>query len=134
MRSEMGNSEEGSMIIDALRGRNLNDDDQASVGLQMKLIDATSDSGLPYEYNPAALKQFFTRRPLTVLTRVLQLVSVGGGFVANLGFDFLLKRSSPELEVKRAGQLRDLLTSLGPFYIKVRQVSTSGTPRLTHYF
>lgn len=123
MRAELGKTEDGSMIMDALRGRNLNDDDQAVAGLQMQLIDVSSDSktGLPYEYNPTVLKQFFAARPFTVATRVLQLATVGGGFAVQVLLDVLLKRSSPDLEIQRAAQLRNLLTSLGPFYIKVGQ-------------
>jgi predicted unusual protein kinase regulating ubiquinone biosynthesis (AarF/ABC1/UbiB family) len=32
-------------------------------------------------------------------------------------------KSDPDLEVRRAGELRDTITSLGPFFIKLGQVS-----------
>ena len=35
--------------------------------------------------------------------------------------DKVLGRSSPDLEVQRAAELRDVITSLGPFYIKIGQ-------------
>ena len=50
-----------------------------------------------------------------------QVLSVGGGFIARSALDAALGRDDPELEVKRAAELRDLITSLGPFYIKLGQ-------------
>ena len=52
---------------------------------------------------------------------MVQVASVGGGFIARTALDAFLGRDDPELEVKRAGELRDLITSLGPFYIKLGQ-------------
>jgi aarF domain-containing kinase len=125
MREQINMNEDSRMIMDALRGKNMNDDDSAVAGLQMRLVtfDSTEDSGLPYEYNPKALKEFFGKRPLTVLTRILQVTSVGGGFALKVGIDKLLGRidNNPDLEVKRAGELRDIITSLGPFPIKIGQ-------------
>jgi len=68
-----------------------------------------------------ALQSFFKKRPLTILQRILQLASVGGGLAVKLALDALLGRvkDNPELEIKRAGELRDIITSLGPFYIKI---------------
>ena len=109
--------------MQALRGQNMNDDATAAAGLQMKLIDVGDDSTdvLPYEYDPAALKAFFGRRPWAVLTRIAQVTSVGGGLLTKLTLDKALGRESPELEVRRAGELRDIITSLGPFFIKLGQ-------------
>jgi aarF domain-containing kinase len=124
MRSQIELDEEASLMIQALRGKNLNDDDAAVAGLQMQLIDiegGDNAANLPYDYNPAALEKFFGQRPLAVVTRVLQILSVGGGMLFKIGLDNLLGRMTPELEVKRAIQLRDLITSLGPFYIKIGQ-------------
>ena len=81
------------MLMDALRGKNLNDDDTAVAGLEMRLVDvgAGVDGAdvLPYDYNPAALKRFFGKRPMSVLTRVFQVASVGSGFLFIL-FLFIL--------------------------------------------
>ena len=129
MRDQLNGNDDARMVMDALRGKNLNDDDAALDGLQMRLIDVGVDdnadpaSGLPYEYDPAALQRFFEKRPLSVLTRILQLANVGGGLALKLGIDALFNRikDDPELEIKRAGELRDTITSLGPFYIKIGQ-------------
>lgn len=126
MRSELSKDQDVDLMMQALRGQNLNDDDRAVAGLQMQLIEGflgDVETGLPYEYNPQALKEFFSKRPLAVLTRILQLTSTGGKFAINVILDRLLKRNekNPDLEVQRAIELRDLLTSLGPFYIKIGQ-------------
>lgn len=127
VRAEIAKNEDANLIMQALRGQNLNDDDAAVAGLQMRLVDISGstdeETGLPYEYNPAALKSFFASRPLAVLTRIFQLVTTGGGFALKVAFDALFKRNenNPDLEVQRAAELRDLVTSLGPFYIKVGQ-------------
>jgi aarF domain-containing kinase len=128
VRSELAKNDDANLIMQALRGQNLNDDDAAVAGLQMQLVDIglsmrDADTGLPYDYNPGALKAFFSKRPLAVLTRILQLVTVGGDYAIRVLFDSLLKRreKDPNLEVQRATELRDLLTSLGPFYIKLGQ-------------
>lgn len=126
MRAEMAKNEDANLIMQALRGQNLNDDDAQVAGLQMQLVDiglSDEETGLPYDYNPRALREFFSKRPLAVLQRIVQLTTTGGNFALNLLLDNLLKRNerNPDLEVQRAGELRDLVTSLGPFYIKVGQ-------------
>lgn len=126
IRNQLSENEEANLIITALRGQNVNDDNTAADGLQMKLVDvglSVDGDFLPYEYDPLALKDFFKKRPLAVLTRIVQLVSVGGGVFFNTAVDTLLGRvkNNPELEVKRAIELRDIITSLGPFFIKLGQ-------------
>ena len=125
VREELAMNEDASLIIQAIRGQNLNDDDAAVAGLQMQLVDFAPEDNkeLPYDYDPAALRKFFGKRPAAVVTRILQLVTIGGVFLTDVLFDRLFKRleKDPDLEVRRAAQLRDLLTSLGPFYIKIGQ-------------
>ena len=128
MRSEIAaQNEDANLIMQALRGQNLNDDDAAVAGLQLQLVDIGAlkdeETGLPYDYNPRALKEFFSKRPLAVATRILQLATTGGNFMLKVLLDRLLKRNekNPDLEVQRAAELRELVTSLGPFYIKVGQ-------------
>lgn len=128
MRDQLAENDDARMVMDALRGKNLNDDDTALEGLQMRLVDVDVDStdpnsGLPYEYDPITLQNFFKKRPLSILQRIFQLTSVGGGLALKLGLDNVLGRmkDNPELEIKRAGELRDIITSLGPFYIKIGQ-------------
>jgi aarF domain-containing kinase len=129
MREELSRNEEANLVMQALRGQNLNDDDSAVAGLEMRLVDIDSDSGavgdrLQYEYDPLFLKEYFRKRPGAVVTRFLQLTTVLGGFVIQLAIDSIFKRleGNPDLEIQRAGELRDKITSLGPFYIKVSTV------------
>jgi aarF domain-containing kinase len=127
MRERMNEDSDTKMMMDALRGKNLNDDDSAVAGLQMRLVDVGAGSDgtdiLPYDYNPVALKKFFAKRPLAVLTRVLQVTTVGGNFLFKAALDTALGRleRNPDLEVQRAAELRDIITSLGPFFIKIGQ-------------
>ena len=113
MREKMNENEEARLVMEALRGQGLNDDDAAVAGLEMKLVDVAGDRGdvLPYDYDPIALKQFFGSRPLSVLTRIFQVMSVGGGFFFNAAIDTLLGRikNNPDLEVQRAAELLSLI-------------------------
>jgi len=121
IRGQLAENEDANLVMQALRGQNLNDDDAQVAGLKMNLVEVDEGSGLPLEYDPKVLQAFFAKRPIAVLTRVLQVATVGGGFFARTLLDQLLRRQSPDLEVKRAGELRDIITSLGPFFIKLGQ-------------
>ena len=121
MREELSRNEEANLVMQALRGQNLNDDDSAVAGLQMQLIDGDVEDKLPYNYDPIFLKDFFRKRPGAVVKRFFQLSTVMGDFVFKAILDKIFKRleANPDLEIQRAGELRDKITSLGPFYIKV---------------
>jgi aarF domain-containing kinase len=125
MRAELAKNEEASLMMQALRGQNMNDDDTAMAGLEMRLVNVAvrDNDSLPEYYDPVALKAYFSSRPIPVLTRILQVTSAGSGFLIQSAVDQLLKRNerNPDLEVKRAAELRDLITSLGPFFIKIGQ-------------
>jgi len=123
MRDQMAENEDANYMMQALRGQGMNDDDNAAEGVEMRLVEEDLDggSGLPYEYNPDALKAYFSSKPLVVLRRMAQVISVGGGFFAKSALDAILGNDDPDLEVKRTIELRNLITSLGPFYIKLGQ-------------
>jgi aarF domain-containing kinase len=151
VKKQIEEDQDAQLILQALRGQNLNDDDRAVAGLQMKLVNvkkkSSASSGssstttttalasfgvkgyddeddvLPLEYNPTALQKFFRKRPVAVLTRIGQVLSVGGGYLVGLLADQIFQKSKhdPDLEVRRAAELRDIITSLGPFYIKIGQ-------------
>ncbi|GAX17169.1 aarF domain-containing kinase [Fistulifera solaris] len=125
MRRELAKNEDANLMMQALRGQNLNDDDTAVAGLEMRLVDIAprDDDSLPFDYDPQALKVFFSSRPTAVVTRVLQLITVSAGFLVNVLGDQLLQRgkTNANLEVQRAAELRELITSLGPFFIKIGQ-------------
>ncbi len=124
-------NEDADLIIQALRGKNINDDDTQVQGLEMNLIDFDDVSDvsqdnvdrLPYEYDPVALKNFFSKRPNLITARIAQVMSKGGSVLINFARDVLTGaiKNDPELEVKRAAELRDTITSLGPFFIKLGQ-------------
>jgi len=123
-------NEDADLIIQALRGKNINDDDTQVQGLEMNLIDfddvdVSQDNAdrLPYEYDPVALKNFFSKRPNLITARIAQVMSKGGSVVINFARDVLTGaiKNDPDLEVKRAAELRDTITSLGPFFIKLGQ-------------
>lgn len=120
MREQMAADDDAALFMSALRGQNLNDDDRASLSTVVRLVEIEGgDDQLPFDYNPKALKQFFSKRPAAVLTRIAQVASVGGGYAIKVLIDQLTgKLNDPEREIERAGELRDLLTSLGPFFIK----------------
>lgn len=119
MRESMAADDETALLMQAMRGQGLNDDDMANQSTVVRLVDIDADSALPFDYNPAVLKKFFRKRPGAVLTRMAQVASVGGGYALKVLLDQLSgKLNDPEREIERAGELRDLLTSLGPFFIK----------------
>ena len=144
MRSQIASeNEDANLIMQALRGRNINDDDEQVRGLEMKLVEfddvdgvgdaaragggggtANAEDRLPYVYDPIALQKFFAKRPQLAAARVAQVVTTGGGVLFNFAYDSFTGRlkSDPDWEVKRAGELRDTITSLGPFFIKLGQV------------
>jgi len=124
MRAQIAENEDANFMMQALRGQGMNDDDNAAEGLKMRLVEedmVDGGTGLPYDYDPEALKDYFSKKPLVVLRRMAQVIGVGGGFFVRSLLDNIFGKDDPELEVKRAGELRDLITSLGPFYIKLGQ-------------
>jgi len=149
MQSQLSSqNEEADLIIQALRGKNVNDDDRAVAGLQMKLVqfdddvdvdgasyanrsartrptaaDGDAPNRLPYEYDPVALQKFFRQRPDLIASRILQVATTGGSALLNFAADNLTGKlkTDPDLEVRRAAELRDTITSLGPFFIKLGQ-------------
>ena len=71
-------------------------------------------------YDPAVVAKFYSRRPWKVLWRSIQVLWWVGSFVLGLQSDRWLGKKDKNLE-KRAVQLRQLLTRLGPTFIKVGQ-------------
>jgi aarF domain-containing kinase len=123
-RAQMENDEELSLLMQSLRGTNLNDDDNAAEGLELRLVDVQERSGdeLPFRYDPVALKTYFQKRPIATLQRSLQVSSAASGFLAKLALDKVQNRTGdPVIQTERASELRDLVTSLGPFFIKIGQ-------------
>ncbi len=74
----------------------------------------------PIRYDPVAIAEHYSQRPLQVWTRLLGIVWPFFTFAARLWWDKRRGRI-PENEPKRAIQLRQILTKLGPAYIKIGQ-------------
>jgi aarF domain-containing kinase len=123
-RQAISNDANAAMVIEALRGRNLNDDDRQRVGIDMKIVEMTASQDasdcLPTVYDPVKLESYFSRRPSAVVTRVWQIISTSSTFLLTVLFDLLSGRSD-DIEVKRAAELRNTIVSLGPFFIKLGQ-------------
>eukprot|EP01033_Poteriospumella_lacustris_P012782 gene12781-9137_t len=123
-QSSLAADEKTRLVLDALRGRNLNDDDQQGRGIDMKIVEMASsgDSSdvLPQVYDPHKLQRYFDRRPGAVATRVWQIFSTSFGYLFDLATDYLTGNTH-DIEVRRAAELRNTIVSLGPFFIKLGQ-------------
>lgn len=124
-RSQLAGDEKTSLMMDALRGKNINDDDKQGVGIDMKVVEMKRNSNdindvLPTFYDPKLLENYFNKRPGAVRTRLFQIVSASAGYVAGLCRD-ILTGNTEDIEVRRAAQLRNTIVSLGPFFIKLGQ-------------
>eukprot|EP01025_Chloroclados_australasicus_P040545 TRINITY_DN423_c0_g2_i11.p2 TRINITY_DN423_c0_g2~~TRINITY_DN423_c0_g2_i11.p2 ORF type:complete len:776 (+),score=103.02 TRINITY_DN423_c0_g2_i11:149-2329(+) len=122
MRARMEEDEQLSMLMAGLRGANLVDSNFAADDVEMRLVEVEEDAGnvLPLTYSPESIGAYWGKRPVTVVKRVLQLLGISGGFLSKIAFD-LLTNKLQENEVKRAIELREIVTSLGPAYIKLGQ-------------
>lgn len=83
-------------------------------------VDTDDVRGLPRRYDPDTVRNYYQRRPLRVIWRMMVLVWACVGFTFSLWWDRRWGKLAAH-EAKRAMQLRELLTRLGPAYIKVGQ-------------
>ena len=121
MRAAIAASDErAALMMDALRGKGLNEDDKQGVGVNMQVVEMDKGDGdvLPTTYDPISLSSYFENRPTAVLTRIWQVLSTSGGYLRDILFDFITGNTK-DIEVKRAAQLRNTIVSLGPFFIKL---------------
>ncbi|KAL3803102.1 hypothetical protein ACHAW5_001966 [Stephanodiscus triporus] len=108
----------------------------SSGALLSAFLDSSDDySDAPYEgggdsYDPCAASEFYARRPLMVIKRVLRLASLTFAFNAGILFDWLIlgklfkDESYAALrtnEPRRAREALALCTQLGPTFIKLGQ-------------
>ncbi|KAG1670981.1 hypothetical protein FOA52_014370 [Chlamydomonas sp. UWO 241] len=112
------------VLMAGLRGSNMNADDFASATTTMNLVEMGDMAGdtdsLPQSYEPNAIAAYWGRRPVSIIMRILQLLGIGSGFLSKLAWDASTGRLK-ETEVARAIDLRNIVTSLGPAYIKLGQ-------------
>ncbi|KAK8945872.1 hypothetical protein KSP40_PGU009559 [Platanthera guangdongensis] len=123
VRARMEEDEQLSSLMRGLRGQNLSDSQFADENIKLRLVEVTaaeSSESLPLVYDPDIISLYWGKRPRAVATRIIQLLSVAGGFLSNLTLD-LINKKIKENEVARAIELREIVTSLGPAYIKLGQ-------------
>ncbi|KAG8369716.1 hypothetical protein BUALT_Bualt14G0042800 [Buddleja alternifolia] len=121
VRAQMEENEQVAILMKGLRGQNLKDSLFADDNIKLRLVEVDESSEfLPLVYEPDSIAAYWGKRPRAVATRIVQLTSVAGGFLSRLAWD-LINNKIKENEVARAIELRDIVTSLGPAYIKLGQ-------------
>ncbi|XVF29165.1 hypothetical protein REPUB_Repub15cG0096400 [Reevesia pubescens] len=121
VRAQMEENEDLAILMRGLRGQNLRDSQFADDNIRLRLVEVDESSEfLPLVYDPATISAYWGKRPRAVATRIIQLLSVAGGFLSRLAMDVINKKVK-ENEVARAIELREIVTSLGPAYIKLGQ-------------
>lgn len=122
LRSSMEEDKELGVFMAGLRGSNIDDSDFAGEGVSMMLVtvDEDTEGGLPLDYDPKAIAAYWGIRPVSVIKRCLQLLRLSSGFLARLAWDFA-RGDVKANEVARAIDIRNIVTSLGPAYIKLGQ-------------
>ena len=75
-RSQMEENEQLRVLMNGFRGTNTVDQDFASSGVKMQLVEmAPDDEKLPLTYEPDVIASYYDRRPVSVITRIVQLLS-----------------------------------------------------------
>ena len=76
VRSQMEEDENLKVLMASLRGQNLSDADFAADNVEMRLVevDGTEGEGLPLDYDPDKIEEYWGRRPVAVLSRGIQLM------------------------------------------------------------
>ena len=127
MRAGLEEDERASALMSGFRGTaalEMDADTNYNADVKMLLVETRKGTGegdeLPLTYRPEEIESYFDRRPDAVVKRIAQLLSVGGGFLAGLLLD-VARGKVAENDTKRAVQLREIVTSLGPTYIKLGQ-------------
>ncbi|XP_058724331.1 uncharacterized protein LOC131595847 [Vicia villosa] len=121
VRAQMEEDEQLASLMRGLRGQNLSDSLFAEDDVQLRLVEVDESSEfLPLVYEPASITAYWGKRPRSVATRIVQLLSVAGGFLSRVAWDVINKKVK-ENEVARAIEIREIVTSLGPAYIKLGQ-------------
>lgn len=121
VRAQMEENEDLAILMRGLRGQNLKDSLFADDNIKLRLVEVDESSEfLPLVYDPVSISAYWGKRPRAVATRIVQLTSVAGGFLSRLAWDVINKKVK-ENEVARAIELREIVTSLGPAYIKLGQ-------------
>jgi aarF domain-containing kinase len=78
VRSQMEEDENLRVLMASLRGSNLSDADFADSSVEMRLVNVIDDvegDVLPLEYDPVTISEYWDRRPVSVISRMMQLLS-----------------------------------------------------------
>lgn len=124
LRARLAEDEQTSLMLDALRGKNLNDASSAEAGAEMDVVEmrasTSADDQLPLTFQPDQIKAYFTKRPGAVVQRIFQILArtlkLGAGVITDVA-----SGNTEDIEVRRAAELRRTIVSLGPLYIKLGQ-------------
>lgn len=76
MRKDMENDKQLGSLMAGLRGQNMDESDFADGSVVMQLVEVAHDDAdqLPLAYDPVRIAEFWSRRPVAVIRRVLQLL------------------------------------------------------------
>jgi predicted unusual protein kinase regulating ubiquinone biosynthesis (AarF/ABC1/UbiB family) len=91
-----------------------------STGHQESLGPVSDESDESWHYNPERINEYYDKRPFQALGRLCTIVLAFASFLVGLWWDKLTGQSEQK-QTWRAIRLREILTQLGPAYIKVGQ-------------
>lgn len=86
----------------------------------VEILPSAIEPEASLQYDPAAIAIYYSQRPFRVIGRILAVLWPSLSFAFGLWWDRQRGRKPTE-ERRRAIQLRELLTQLGPAYIKIGQ-------------
>lgn len=121
--ASMEKDEELKLMMQGLRGSGLNDSDRQIEGLEMRLVDVPTDqeSGLPLSYDPEILREYFDGLPGLQFQRIIQIISTGAPLIGSIVWNRITGNTGPDAQVAQAAKFNEIVTTLGPFFIKLGQ-------------
>ncbi|MGK7917500.1 MAG: ABC1 kinase family protein [Prochloraceae cyanobacterium] len=111
------------IISPDLQPRELSDFNSNFVAIDVERQVGASESDCSSEswrYDPEVIKAYYRQRPLEVFRRFINIISPLIFFTLSLWWD-KLRGKSTQNERRRAIELKEILTNLGPAYIKIGQ-------------
>jgi predicted unusual protein kinase regulating ubiquinone biosynthesis (AarF/ABC1/UbiB family) len=95
-------------------------DGKLSADTRWNTLEPRLEEKQPRRYDPEAIAKYYRYRPWQVLWRALRIIWFFGSFLFSLQWDKWTNQTEKN-KPRRASQLRQILTRLGPTYIKVGQ-------------
>lgn len=123
LKKRMEEDEDLRLMMQSLRGSSLNRAEQQEEGVEMRFIDMQVDdeTGLPLVYDPHELAAYFDSKLGVQFVRIFQIVTTAYPLIVGSIIDKVTGRDGPEVQVERAKQFNSVVTTLGPFFIKLGQ-------------